>query len=171
MSSLIAVCSPRRYLQPLWQTCVMSLVSPCGQVSTLLCRGNGMSLAVLGELQTVFALFLSLNRLIPAHLTQLRCSIHNGQYLRRPFESCCDLGHHVHWSHKPCEGNCIYICTALWSLLWDSHGGKPLLVCMYQLAATLYKTCYNSDHGQCASQPQCNSDFMEWMVLQCGRGV
>ncbi len=99
------------------------------QCDCLLCRGNGMSLAVLSKLLCyalpfVQACLLSIANILASAHTCWLCSLHHSQHFWWPSQPSCHPCHYCHWSHFIPKGSGLYFCSDLWSLLWNADGGE-----------------------------------------------
>ena len=94
------------------------------------CRGNGMSLAVMGKKQKCnsFGRCIMFTQTASAHHACVVCSLYHSQCFRRSPEPCCDPSYHVHWSHKDNQGTFLYLLADLRCMFWHTYGGKYLCI-------------------------------------------
>ena len=113
----------------LYSLLVQPSISHCSAQMRCLscCRGNGMSLAVMGKRQKV-QLSWSLIQIASAHHACVACSLYHSQCFRRSPEPCCDPSYNVHWSHKDSQGNCLYLHADLRCMFRHTYGGKDLCI-------------------------------------------
>ncbi len=52
------------------------------------------------------------------------CSLHHSQHFWWPSQPSCHPCHYCHWSHFIPKGSGLYLCSDLWSLLWNADGGE-----------------------------------------------
>ena len=52
------------------------------------------------------------------------CSLHHSQHLWWPSQPSCHPCHYCHWSHFIPKRSGLYLCSDLWSLLWNADGGE-----------------------------------------------